>query len=361
MLRPKPDEPLRRQAIAAAVMFLPVVLWLSLRFAFFGGLGGSYATAGYTPQGAFLALTFEKQRNLDALFVVRSPFVANGQGVLLDWAIMQGTRLLTYALFSLLVLRIMRELAKRLRYVMHERHWPSVEAALMVPVWAGIAFAFHFALALSAVRYATSIVVFAWPALVAEIERRRQTLPWFGLTVLCVVLTLRSYRSVELERPSDPREYNSMRVVLQQMPMATQQVYILADTDAVPSNPEHMRLILGVPAEIVRIAELQWDCGESNQFIAFDHSIADGVVKLTATLPACAKFMFSARIPDTALANGRLYRNSTMSYELPEAHPKQDWLFEVGRRMTLHVRPSGPARFIIQHGGPNGIAWFDTP
>jgi hypothetical protein len=89
--------------------------------------------------------------------------------------------------------------------------------------------------------------------------------------------------------------------------------------------------------------------------------MADGVVKLTATLPACANFMFSARIPDTALANGRLYRNATMSYELPEAYPKQQkGSFEVGGRITVHVRPSGPARFIIQRGGPNGIAWFDT-
>ena len=361
MLRPKPDEPLHRQAIAAAAMFLPVVLWLSLRFAFFGGIGGSYATAGYTPLGAFLTLTFEKLRNLDALFVVRGPFVAEGHGALLDWAIMQGTRLLTYALFSLLALRIMREIANRLRYAMRERHWPTVEAAFMVPLWAGIALAFHFALALGAVRYATSVVVFAWPALVAEIGRRRQAVLWLGLTVLCVVSTLRSYRSVELERPSDPREYSSMRVALQQMPLATKQVYILADADAVPSNPEHMRLILGVPAEIVRIIELQWNCGESNDFMGFDHSMADGVVNLTVTLPACANFMFSARIPDTALANGRLYRNATMSYELPEAYPKKEWLFEVGRRITVHVRPSGPARFIIQHGGPNGIAWFDTP
>ena len=53
MLRPKPDEPFRRQAITAAVMFLPVVFWLGLRFAFFGGIGGTYATAGYRHLGFF--------------------------------------------------------------------------------------------------------------------------------------------------------------------------------------------------------------------------------------------------------------------------------------------------------------------
>jgi hypothetical protein len=84
-------------------------------------------------------------------------------------------------------------------------------------------------------------------------------------------------------------------------------------------------------------------------------------VKLTVALPACANFIFLARIGDNALANGRLYRNATMSYELPEAYPNQKSSFEIGRKITVHVRPSGHARFIIQHGAPSGIAWFDTP
>jgi hypothetical protein len=86
----------------------------------------------------------------------------------------------------------------------------------------------------------------------------------------------------------------------------------------------------------------------------------DGVVKLTVTLPACAYFYFPPPIRDKAFANGRLYRNATMSYELPEAYPERKWSFDL-RSITVHVRPSGPARFIIQHGGPNGVAWFDTP
>src|SRR5262249_6206358 len=44
MLRPKPDESLRRRALVAAAMFLPVVMWLGQRFAFFGGVGGTYVT-----------------------------------------------------------------------------------------------------------------------------------------------------------------------------------------------------------------------------------------------------------------------------------------------------------------------------
>jgi hypothetical protein len=360
MLRPKPNEPLRRRVIAAAAMFLPVVLWLSLRFAFFGGIGGTYATAGYTPLAAFLALTFEKLKNIDCLFVVRRPFVTEGHEARLDRAIIQGTRLLTYALFSLLALRIMPEIANRLRSVVHERRWPTVEAAYMVSLWAAIALTFHFALAMDTARYATSVVVFAWPALLAEIDRRRQAVLWVGLSALCAVSILRSYGFIELERPPDPREYNSMKASLHQIPMATQQVYILADVDAVSVNPENMRLLLGVPAEIVRLIELNWNCGESDKLVTFDHSMADGIVKLTATLPACADFSFSARIGDTA-TNGRLYRSATIRYELPDAHPKQEWSFKVGRRITVYIRPSGPARFIVQHGGPNGMAWFDTP
>ena len=87
------------------------------------------------------------------------------------------------------------------------------------------------------------------------------------------------------------------------------------------ANPEYVRLILGVPAEIVRIIDIDWNCGESNNLVAFDHSIADGVVKLTVTLPACANFVFYAPIGDKALANGRLYRNAAISYELPEVEP----------------------------------------
>ena len=123
-----------------------------------------------------------------------------------------------------------------------------------------------------------------------------------------------------------------------------------------------MRLVLGVSAEIVRVAEISWNCREASDLVAFDHSTADGVVSMTVTLPTCANFYFYTDRFNNDFANGRLYRNDTMSYELPEADPKRSQpSFFLGRRMTVHVRPNGPARFIIEHGGPNGIAWFDTP
>src|SRR5262249_25445882 len=225
-LRPKTEELLRRRAIAGVAMFLPVMFWLGLRFAFFGGIGGTYATEGYTTLGDFLALTVQKLIHLDALFVAQRPAPVRGESVsLLDQAITRGTRLLTYALFFLLVISIVREVANSLRYAMSKRHWPTVEAPLLVSLWAVFALAFHFALAMSDPRYATSVVVFAWPALVAEIARRRQAVIWLGLAVVCVVATLRSYRYVELAWFPDPPD--PMNVALQQVPMVTRQVYIL--------------------------------------------------------------------------------------------------------------------------------------
>jgi hypothetical protein len=60
-----------------------------------------------------------------------------------------------------------------------------------------------------------------------------------------------------------------------------------------------------------------------------------------------------------------LRRSDSINYDLPEAHviahkgPVSPAL-EPGHRLVAHIRPSGPARFIIQ--GPGGaITTFDTP
>jgi hypothetical protein len=373
VLRHKSDETLRYRAFAAAAMLLPVALWLSLRFAFFGGIGGTYATAGYTPLANFLALTFHKLTHIDALFIDQRPFVTEGRGALLDRAITIGARLLIYALFSLLALRIIPKTINLLRYAICERRWPAVDATFLVPLWAAIALAFHFALALSYTKYASSAVVFAWPALVAEIERRRKAIIWLCLAAFCVVATLHSYHFVDFRWLQ--REISPMNAAVHQVPMTTRQVYVLPDiAGSLPNaNPEYVRLVLGVAAEIVRVIDIDWNCG-LNDVVAFDHIITDGVVNMAVTLPDCASFLFLyGRIDANALANGHLYRNATMSYELPEAYPithnreaaayvERKMELHVGRRITVHVRPNGPARFIIQHGGPNGgIAWFDTP
>jgi hypothetical protein len=103
------------------------------------------------------------------------------------------------------------------------------------------------------------------------------------------------------------------------------------------TNPEYVGAILGVSAEIVRIAEIGWKCSDTDDLVAFEHNITDGVVSMTVTLPTCANFYFYTDRFNNALANGRLYRNDMMSYELPEADPKGHWpTLSLGRRMTDH-------------------------
>src|SRR5262245_4352800 len=373
MLHPKPDESLRRRAFVAAAMFLPVVMWLVQRYAFFGGIGGTYVTYGSLAD--FLTLTFQKLTHIDQLFVTQhNSFVTETSWPLLDRAIRVGTRLLMYALFLLLALRFLLDVINRLRYAIYERRWPTVDVAFLVLLWAAIAVAFHFALPLRSERYATSLVLFAWPALVAEVERHRKGIIRLGLAVCCVVSLARSSYLltdwITTGAQSARNQYSPMTAALLQVPIATRQVYVLKNAGGRwDANPEYVRLVLGVPAEIVRVIDINWKCRGSSDPVTFDHSIADGVVTMTMALPPCALFSFGwnlGRLDATTLAKGLLYRNATMSYELPEAYPigPPKWgepAFYLGRKMTVHIRPNGLARFIIQQGGPEGIVWFDTP
>jgi hypothetical protein len=373
MLRPKLDESLGRRAFTAATMLLPPAMWLGLRFAFLGGIGGTYATAAYTPLTDFLKLGFFKLTHLHYLFIAYKPRVGalseRGTAVLI---LDRGMVLLIYTLIFLWALHILREAVDRVRYALHEMRWPNVDAVLLVTLWAATALAFNFALPVYAERYATSFVVFAWPALVAEVERRGKAIIWVGLAVLCAVsLTRTSYLLfASIAEPVRNDNYKSMDALLGQVPTGTQQIYVLSAGGLHVVNPEYVRLILGVSAEIVRVAEIDWKCRNPSDLVAFDHSSTGGVVSMTIILPTCAQFYFSTSRFNNDIANGRLYRNDAMSYELPEADPTKGlgaigilWQASVflGRRMTVHVRPNGPARFIIEHGVPNGIAWFDTP
>jgi len=98
-------------------------------------------------------------------------------------------------------------------------------------------------------------------------------------------------------------------------------------------------------------------------FVAFHHSLADAVVSLSIRLPTCAEFRFYTERFNEDIANGRLRRSDKISYELPEAYALYYYgrtIFVLGRTMTVHVHTNGPARFIVEHGQPDGIAWFDT-
>ena len=367
MLRPKSDEPLRRRTITAAMMFLPVVMWLSLRFISFDGIGGTYATIGYTPLEDFLNLTFYKLTHLDFV-LVSSTSATEWNWTLLDKAIRIGARILIYVLLGLWTLRVLLETLSWLRFALHAKAWPTMNPPLLVALWAGLALAFHLALPILAERYATSVCVFVWPALVAEVEKRRNAIVWLGLAVCSVVILARSsYFTVDWGLRTVRNNYEFMNAALREAPATTRQIYVLPASESLQDgNPKYVRLILDVSPEIVRIVDIDWKCDKPDNVVVFNHSIADGVVNLTVNLPDCANFRFiNAHFANSALTNGHLYRNAAISYELPDAYPigPEVWQppFYLGRKMTVHVRPRGPARFIIDRGEPNGIAWFDTP
>ena len=369
LLHPKTDESPRRRIFTAAAMLLPIAMWVGLRFAFFGGIGGTYATAGYTPFADFLKLILFKLTHLHYLFVtdiVRAPWDAHqNMGFrILTWAL----ALLIYALLLLWALHIFPQAIDRFRLAMREARWPNVDAGLLVALWAGIALAFHFAIPLSSNRYATSVVVFAWPALIAEVERRNKGIIWLSLAVLCTLsLTRTTYRLSEWMREdtqstSRPNDVRLMDAMLKQVPTEIQQIYVLSAAGLPVANPEYVRLILGVPAEIIRVVEIAWNC-DADDLVAFDHTIANGVLSMDITLPSCAHFYFATDRFDSELTKGNLYRNERMNYELPEVERIRgpEPYLSLGRRMTIHISPTGPARFIIAHGIPDGIATFDIP
>ena len=374
MLRPKLDEPVQARVLSAAIMLLPIATWLGLRFAFFGGIGGTYVTAGYTPLANFLHLLFHKLTHMHHLFVARYPhpiFVMTHPDLIskLRWVlrgVVIGTGLIIYALVFLWALNILPKVVNRIRLAAHERSWPVADPPFLVGLWAAFAIAFHFALALPDERYATSLVVFAWPALVAEVEARRKTIIWIGLA-FCSVASL-ALASTWLAGKVVPREWRVMNQALHQVPSGTRQIYILPGTRAsLPvASPRYVRLILGLPAEIIRVVDIDWHCETSSGDVAaFDHSVTDGIVSLSVKLPACANFaLLSAQFADNELAAGRLYRNKTLTYEFPEVTSitsGSSGNHNLGRRLIVLVRPETPARFIIEHGAPYGITWFDIP
>jgi hypothetical protein len=310
--------------------------------------------------------TFRKLLHIHYLFVTHYELATEGSWVELNSAIAIGAAVLIYALLSLWALRIFAETANCTRQVVHGNRLPITGAAFLVTVWATIALAFHFAIPLSDERYATSVVVFAWPALVGEVQRSNKAITWLGLAVCSVIsLVLSSHLFIVCAR-SDQKYFESMVAAMRQAPPTTRQVYVLAAGGLPGATPEYVRLVLGITPEIVRVVDIEWVC-KSTDLVAFDHKSADGVVSVTVTLPSCANFRFSSgQIDSGAFANGRLFRNASMSYDLPEAHPVKpaNWgepgLY-LGRRMTVHVRPNGDARFIIEHGGRDGFVWFDVP
>lgn len=81
--------------------------------------------------------------------------------------------------------------------------------------------------------------------------------------------------------------------------------------------------------------------------------------------PATAALLFwNAGIDAGMIVQGRPRRSNAVAYDLPDATSGNIGLNaapDFGRRMTVHIRPRGPARFIIEDRGPRNLIWFDAP
>jgi hypothetical protein len=362
VLRPKPDEPLLRRALIAASMLLPIAAWAVFRWKFFGGIGGTYATAGYSPLSHFLGMAFSKLTHLQNL-LVWYPDKSAGWGY---WTAI-GTSLLLYAMLVLLAFRFLSGAVHELRQSIHKKRWPTADAASLVTLWAAIGLAFYLAVPLGHYRYASSAVIFAWPALVAEVDKRRQPLVWLVFAACCVVAIVQgtfALRTWMSESISENSRQKSMHLALRNVPPSIQQVFVFSTRSGLErANPKYVRLVLGVPTEIVRVAEIDWKCGPNDQ-INFNHRIADGEVTITLTVPECATFsLLAPSLGNNLLA--RLHRGHSITYELAEKPWAEfsRWYgqrFTLGRTITVHIRPAGSARIIVDRGRGNEIAWFDT-
>ena len=261
MLRPKLGESLPHRAFIAATMLIPILVWLGLRFVYFGGIGGTYGTAGYTPLIDFIKLSFFKLTHVHYLFVTHQGRPGAYQErptalVLLD----RGTALVIYALILLWMLRIFTEGVERIGRVPEQLRWPdkvrrwlAADADSIVALWAAMALAFQFAIPLPEERYATSVVIFAWPALVAEVERRGKTFLRLGLVLCCVVSISRSsYRLVEWINDPLPRfnAYRFMTAALQQVPSNIREIYVFSAAGLQEANPKYVRLMLGLSPKL---------------------------------------------------------------------------------------------------------------
>src|SRR5262249_33980350 len=152
---------------------------------------------------------------------------------------------------------------------------PAVDPVFLLSLWAALALTFHFALPLAHERYSTSVVVFIWPALVAEVLRYSKAIIWPCLAVICVVsLTQGAYRVAEEKdrRISFRSRVAPVIATIRQAPTGTRKIYVLSAGGLPYANPEYVRLALGVPAEIVRVIEIEWNCSEGSDLVTFDHS-----------------------------------------------------------------------------------------
>jgi len=375
LLRVESDRGPRQRLLSATLVLLPLGMWFALRFAFFGGIGGSYATAGYTHVLEFFQLVVWKFEHLNRLFMSQTPIISNGPLAIAERVLMIGAYGLIWLLLTLWLLHSARSAIDRVMQVNRTPTWPLADNTLHARLWAALGLAFYFAVPVGPARYATSAMIFVWPTLVSEVARRDKLVLRIALAT-CFMLSLArlSYFMVEMNLPSGeastrPRfaAIDAMDAALSSVPPDIQQVYVVAASGLVPATPAYIRAFLGMKAELVRIVDVDWSCHDSSDVVDADHWTAKGWITLSAILPDCANFYFFFAPTDAATAfhDGQLQRDSSIIYELPDAQPydvEQGFLWVLGKRVVVRIHPSGRARFIIEHGAAGGgLTWFDTP
>ena len=378
-LRPDSASMFRR-SLAAAAMLLPIVLWLGFRFLFYGGIGGTYATASFLPLAGFIKLTNWKLVHLAQLFVIQDASITGASWPAADKAFKILTAVLVTSLLLLWAMSVGREVTRRLGSAVRERRWLAADAGMLLMLWAVLGLAFHFVLPVSNPVYATSAVLFAWPAVVSEawrVGRKGRGILRAALG-FCLVLSLAQMLhflagiSLPPLRPymdTNHRAATEMDALLRSTPAGISTIFVISSARSLaPANPVYLRAFLGLSAQIVHLIDVDWNCEAEGKRVAFDYAVADAVVTLSATLPDCANFEFDyASVGRAALSGDRIRRNSSLSYELPDVRPVErnhPWESELslGGRLIARVRPDGRARFVIERGGPGGgLAWFDTP
>jgi hypothetical protein len=366
-------RPRARKAWVGA-MLLPIGLWFALRIAFYGGIAGTYATTDYASPRTFLALLGWKLVHFHPLFLSQQPFSAAAGWAPIDQGIRIATALLLLVVllaWALLVLRTALGSASGVG----SAPLPERRPFLLVSLWAAIGLGFYLLLAVGSPRYAAAAVMFAWPVVVASAVREHRPLFCAALAALLVLSLARTaHYAAALNPPRADSEtahffraIGTMNAALRDVPAKIRQVYVFTEDGMVPVTPTYLEAFLGIGSTLIRVADISWGC-QNQAGAAVAHREADGETIVEVSLPDCAQFFFfDSAIAADAMGNGLLPRSRAVSYELPDAHPHADPrgtrpMLALGRRIILHVRPSGPARFIVEHGAPDGgLAWFDTP
>lgn len=371
VMRPDPPAGLNRRIASAAVMLVPVGLWLAIRITFYGGMAGGYATHEYGSFVGFSQVAIEKFMHLDRLFVAQDMIAGEGKWALIDRAIRIVAALLVAALLINGALRSATAVRQLLGRALDEGRWPVMSAAELVMLWAALGLAFYFVLALANVRYGTAAVMFGWPALVRAAIDRSTALLRPALAVSLVLSLARTSSVLVDEDAAADENYRAeaiMNDALRHVPSGIKQVYVISARGLVGANPDYIRPILNVQADIIRVVDVVWGCTDAADRITFSHEFDNGTMILSAKTPACAPFHFSrvSAVPEI-LSSDAVRRSSSLEYQFPhleqtgrEGTPRS--VFDLGSQVTVRIRPDGRARFIIEKGGSNGsLAWFDAP